>query len=52
MKLYVTPGRQPSWIFENAQALTQFTRRIMYMGHLGHPNQLRKKLYQSSQSSA
>ena len=32
----------------NAQELTQFTRRIIYMGHLGHPNQSRKKLYQSS----
>ena len=36
------PGRQPSWNFENAQACTQFTRRIMYMGHLGHPNSREK----------
>ena len=32
---------------KNAQELTPFTRRIIYMGHLGHPNQSREILYQS-----
>ena len=42
------PPWRPSWILKNAQGYTQFTRQIMFMGYLGHQNQSRKKLYQSS----
>ena len=33
---------------KNAQELTQFTRRIMYMGYLGIQISREKKVYQSS----